>query len=55
MPTITKNLGETDRLVRLVFGLFIVGLSLLVTLPPLWQGLVWVVAAIMLLTAATGY
>ncbi len=55
MPTIVRNLGETDRLIRLVVGLALVVLPLFATLPIIWQVIVWVAAVEMLLTEATGY
>jgi len=55
VPTIFRNLGDTDRLIRLVGGLVLVMLPLFIALPVLWQVIVWVAAVEMLLTAATGY
>jgi len=55
VPTFFRNLGDTDRLIRLVGGLVLIMLPLFFTLPILWQVIVWVAAVEMLLTAATGY
>jgi hypothetical protein len=52
---IAKNLGETDRIIRLAGGIILLGLPLIVTLPIIWQVIVWVASVEMLLTAATGY
>ena len=48
-----KNMGMTDRVIRFVLGIAaLVGSFLVPTLT--WQIVLWVVAAVLLITSATG-
>lgn len=55
MPEIKRNLGDTDRLVRMVIGLTLLVIGMLFAMPTVWMWVVWLVAAEMMITAAVGY
>jgi hypothetical protein len=48
-----QNMGKTDRIIRAVVGLLAIIASFLVSTIT-WQIVLWVVAAIMLITASLG-
>ncbi len=48
-----QNMGKTDRIIRAVVGLLAIIASFLVSTLA-WQIVLWVVAAIMLITASLG-
>jgi hypothetical protein len=53
--TLERNVGRSDRITRVVVGVYLGVVSLLVPMNPYWRGFFFVVAAYALATALTRF
>ena len=50
----TRNVGVVDRSARMILGFLLIAFGLFVIAGPMWKAIAFVIAGIMLVTAAAG-